>query len=328
MSDQTSVVVLGTGSIGMRHLRILADMPGVHATAVPTRPERTSELRAKGIAALERIEQALAQRPTGVLIATDSGRHVADALQALAAGCHVLVEKPLATNGADAARITAAALGAQRRAHVASCLRFDPGLLWIRERVPQLGALRLADAECLSWLPDWRPGRDYRAGYAGRPGEGGVLLDLIHELDYTAWLLGPLELAGAVLANHGALGLPAGVEETAVLAARCGGRVPLSVRLSFARAPSSRVLRIDGERGSLRGDYVRRVATHDAPDGQSLERFEWLAPEPMYRAQLEAWVASLRGEPAEGLVSADEGARAVALCDAARALHAQGLGTR
>ena len=37
------------------------------------------------------------------------------------------------------------------------------------------------DIECLSWLPDWRPGRDILAGYSARENEGGVLLDLVHD---------------------------------------------------------------------------------------------------------------------------------------------------
>ncbi len=35
-----------------------------------------------------------------------------------------------------------------------------------------------------SWLPDWRPDRDYRESYSARLDEGGVLRDLVHEIDY------------------------------------------------------------------------------------------------------------------------------------------------
>src|SRR5262249_17829484 len=144
---------------------------GVSVVAVPVRPERVAALCAEGFDAVARLEEALARGLDGALIATDSGRHEIDALAALGAGCHVLVEKPLTPTRDGCLRILEAARAARRRVHVACNLRFDEGLRWIRDRVASLGRLRLADAECLSWLPAWRPGRAPLQGYAARSGE-------------------------------------------------------------------------------------------------------------------------------------------------------------
>jgi predicted dehydrogenase len=294
----TSIVILGTGSIGSRHLRVFRSIPGVRPIAVSTRPGRAAALRAEGYEARETLSEALAERPAGVLVATDTGRHEADAIASLAV-CDVLVEKPLAPRAEAGRAIAAAARAAGRRAHVACCLRFDAGLRWLRERLPALGSLYLADVECLSWLPSWRPGREVLALYAAREGEGGVLLDLVHEIDYSLWLFGPARRITARLENHGAVGLPPSVEETACLISEHADGLTVTTRLSYAvRAPSRR-LRVFGRAGTLEWDGVARQARRLDSTGAEAES------------------ASLRGEATE-LVDVETGALAVATCDAAR----------
>jgi len=315
------VAVVGTGSIGMRHLRILQALKDVAVVAVPARRERVDALRHDGFDAVPRIEEALERGLDGALIATDNGRHERDAVAALTGGCHVLVEKPLAPTRAECARIVDAARAAQRRVHVACNLRFDDGLRWVRERLPSLGRLRLADAECLSWLPSWRPGRSSAESYSARPGEGGVLLDLIHEIDYAGWLLGPALRVTARLENRGVLALPAAVEETA-LAILEHAEVTLTLRLSYTVQPTSRTLRLFGEHGMLAWDLVARRARRCDCDGREIEAHQWSGPMPMYEAQARAWIATLRGAAAE-LVDGEEAMRAVAVCDAMRISSAQ-----
>jgi predicted dehydrogenase len=316
------VAVVGTGSIGMRHLRILHALQDVAVVAVPARPERVEALRAEGFDAVASVDEAFERPLGGALIATDSGRHERDAIGALAAGCHVLVEKPLAPTRAGCVRILDAARAAQRRVHVACNLRFDDGLRWVHARLPSIGTLRLADAECLSWLPSWRTDRPPTEGYAARPGEGGVLLDLIHEIDYAGWLLGPARRVMARLENSGVLGLPDAVEETA-LAIVEHAEVALTLRLSYVVQPTSRKLRLFGAKGALEWDLVSRSARRCDVDGRELEAFTWRGPMPMYEAQARAWVGSLSGA-ADGLVDGDEATRAVSVCDAMRVSSAHG----
>lgn len=315
------IVVHGSGSIGIRHARALRELAGVEVIVSPVRSERLLELTGEGFRA-EPIESALARRPNGVVVATDTGRHTEDALRAIAAGSAVLVEKPLAPNRAAAEMIVREASAAGRDVHVACCLRFDTGLGWIRERLPALGHLRAADAECMSWLPAWRPGRDHREGYAARRNEGGVLLDLVHEIDYSAWLLGRHRRVSALL-RSGVLGLAPGVEETAFLIGVHDDELPMTLRLSYAVQPSTRRLRIWGEHGLLEWDYVGRMARRVDVDGRETDRLSF-DTSTLYSRQAEAWVRSLRKEPVSELVTAREGLLAVAVCDAARAAASSG----
>ena len=74
--------------------------------------------------------------------------------------------------------------------YVACPLRYHPVLAYVKEHVP-LQQVISARAICSSYLPDWRPGQDYRQCYsAHRDMGGGVGIDLIHEWDYLVHLFG------------------------------------------------------------------------------------------------------------------------------------------
>lgn len=306
------VAVFGTGSIGMRHLKLLRSIEGIVPLAVPARAGRLAELRSQGFEAAT-IEEAARTRLLGAIIATDTGRHVEDALRV--SSSPLLVEKPIAPSVESATVLDPLA----SRIHVACVLRFDEGLAWVSSRLPAIGPVQLADVECLSWLPSWRPGTDYTRGYGARPGEGGVLLDLIHEIDYCQWLFGPVRRLSARLENAGLLGLPPRVEETAVLTLEHQGGTVVSMRLSYAVRPTSRRLVVHGAKGRLQYDLVARHAQHLDVEGREVETFDAPGLESMYRAQAEAWLGHVRtGKADPRLTVFADGCRDVAVCDAAR----------
>ncbi len=68
-----------------------------------------------------------------------------------------------------------------------------PGLQKIEEWINQdkLGKIYSVQVDLGEYLPDWHPWEDYRQSYAARADQGGgVVLTLIHELDYLHWLFG------------------------------------------------------------------------------------------------------------------------------------------
>ena len=83
--SKRKVAVLGTGSIGMRHLRALADV-GASPIAVPIRASRRRELGETGFATADGIEDAVHRGATALIVATDTARHVSDASASIAAG--------------------------------------------------------------------------------------------------------------------------------------------------------------------------------------------------------------------------------------------------
>lgn len=74
--------------------------------------------------------------------------------------------------------------------YVACPLRYNPTLQYLKENIIRQDVIS-ARAISSSYLPDWRPGQDYRETYsAHRKMGGGVGIDLIHEWDYLIWLFG------------------------------------------------------------------------------------------------------------------------------------------
>jgi len=123
-----------------------------------------------------------------VSICTYTDTHVPLALAALAAGKHVLVEKPVAVTAAEARRLADAAARASVLCMPALCMRFWPGWPWVRDRIRDgaFGAVRSATFTRLVGPPRW--GLDF---YRNPERSGGALCDLhIHDADFIHWCFG------------------------------------------------------------------------------------------------------------------------------------------
>lgn len=131
-----------------------------------------------------------------VSICTHTDTHVDLATQALHAGKHVLVEKPVAltTDGVEALMNQAKAAG--RICMPAMCMRFWPGWSWLKQAIGsgRYGRVLSARFERLGAAPSWGGGF-----YANVERSGGALFDLhVHDVDFVHFLFGPPKSLHAV----------------------------------------------------------------------------------------------------------------------------------
>jgi predicted dehydrogenase len=172
-------LVIGYGSIGSRHARILTELGCRVAVTSSREVEFTPRYRTIAAAVKD-------FHPDYVVIASETARHGED-IRALANAEFkgmLLVEKPLLHRAEELPT------GGFRTVNVAYNLRFHPLLQRLRELVQREKVIS-AQAYVGQYLPQWRPGRDYRTGYsADSQAGGGVLRDLSHELDLLNWLFG------------------------------------------------------------------------------------------------------------------------------------------
>jgi predicted dehydrogenase len=149
----TRVAVVGYGYWGSKHVRVLNSIPDVDVTVVDGHPDRLTE--AAGQFPNARLAACLGDvldDVDAVLVATPPGSHAGIARQALEAGKHVLVEKPLTTSVEDAEMLVdlAAARGVQIM--VGHTFEYNPAVWKLRELVSSgdLGRILYIDTARLS----------------------------------------------------------------------------------------------------------------------------------------------------------------------------------
>ena len=319
------VVVRGSGSIGQRHARVFRQV-GAEVSLWPVRdraaqPDAVDD--ATGARLLDDVTGPAALRDAFVVVATDTSRHVADAVQALDAGAEkVLVEKPVASTEADAHLLHE---HPRRLAvWVAAPLRAHEGFRHVRRLVGRLREGGSAHVWSQSWLPDWRPGRDYRESYSARADEGGVLRDLVHEIDYGTVLFGPPRLIGASLLHDGPLDMDA--EQAATLLWTTAG-FDVTTRLDYITRPTSRGMVVHSPDGTVEWDVTRALVRHTTQAGEAMEQvFDHdLDRDIVMATQARAALDLLPSAPADERLARGapatlaDGIAAVRLCDEARA---------
>jgi predicted dehydrogenase len=315
-------LVVGTGSIGARHARNLIAM-GHEVSGWDERVESLDRARqaAPGLLAAAGLGPALASRPDAVLVCTSPASHVAVARQAVEAGSHVFIEKPIAHLSDEVPALLDSAKRAGRLVAVGFNLRFLPSLRRVKALLDagRIGRVYSARAFFGYYLPVWRAGRDYKQNYAvSAAAGGGALLDLIHDFDYPGWLFGE---AAEVSCMAGHLSTLAGdTEDLAEVTVRFASGALVQVHVDYLRRAYRRDLEIIGSNGVITWDYASRAVTVLGPEPDRVERLDGSDDGPnedMYVNELRHFVACLEGRE-ELSVDGWEALRSLRLVEAAK----------
>ncbi len=167
-----NIALFGVGRWGQNILRTLSSIPDCAATVVCDPSEKTADIVKSIAPSLAPVmyqdwEQALAEKKFDVaIIATPASTHTAIALQCLAQGISVFIEKPITLNVADAQAIATAAEKTGAKVFVGHIHLYNPAYHAIKSHLPSLGPLRYILCEGgnngpyrddMSALWDWAP---------------------------------------------------------------------------------------------------------------------------------------------------------------------------
>lgn len=114
---------------------------------------------------------------------------------------------------------------------------------------------------CGSYLPEWRPGKDFRSIYsANKEMGGGVHIDLIHEIDYLYWLFGPPQKALSFKSNKSSLNISAVDYANYLL---IYPEFSASIVLNYYRRDAKRSLEIVMEDGTVYANLLDNSVTYN-----------------------------------------------------------------
>ncbi len=279
--DSVGYLLVGAGAISHQHAEAIrathaARVAGV-CDADAARARSVGD--AWGVPWSTDLESALAWGAVdAAVICTPSGLHAQQALAALRAGKHVLIEKPIALSLADADEVVAAGRAHDLVVSTVSQRRFEPVIQEVRRVLASgvLGPVAYVEGTTL----DYRPQSYYASGaWRGtRALDGGALMNQgIHTVDLVRWLAGPIVRVAGQTAT---VAKEMEAEDTASAAVTfASGALGSLVATTSAYPGVPHDLRIHAERGyihlrdgAIAGwevDGVPRPSEPDDPAGQA-----------------------------------------------------------
>ena len=323
---KTRIAIAGAGTIGRVHLDAVMHNPALQLSALVDPAPSAAALAARaGVPLYASLDALLAKdRPDGIVLATPNALHLPQALQCMAAGLPLLLEKPIATTVAEAQALVHAAEQAGARVLMGHHRAHSPNMATAQAVVQsgQLGRLVAVMGSATFFKPDaYFSERPWRS----QPGGGPILLNLIHEVHNLRMLCGEV-VAVQAIASHAVRGLA--VEDTVSINLRFASGVLGSFMLSDTAAcarsweqtaqenPAYRSYAdedcyvITGTQGSLSVPSMRLKTYPQAQDRSWFKPFEQRVvgmqrADPIQR-QMAHFGAVVRGE-AQPLVSARDG---------------------
>ena len=326
---------VGLGGIGQRHLRNLRALRGadVEVHAYRVRRERQvvddalqvvpgEDVEAKyDVAVHGELDAALARKPDIVFVTNPSSLHVDVTRRALAAGAHVLVEKPLSHSLTGVADLVRESHARRLVGYVAYQLRFHPGFVRTAAIVSQglVGRPLFAEAAVGEHLPSFHPYEDYRRMYASRRDlGGGVTLSQIHEIDLLIALLGRPERVFSLGGKLSSLEVDVDDVSSSLLEFRgAEGRVlPVRLHQDFVQRPGERRFVLVGDAGKLEWSLSGRSLRRWSADGDLCETHDYadLPRNQLFEAELSHFLGCVeRGDAPNVSLSSGAESLAVAL---------------
>jgi UDP-N-acetylglucosamine 3-dehydrogenase len=317
--------VVGLGTMGRNHVRVLADLPGVELVGAAD-PEARTRSAARSIPVFARLDELIELGIDMCVIASPTLTHTDIGLRLADAGVHTLIEKPLASSPENG-RLLAKAFGERG---LVGCVghieRYNPAISALRARLAQgeLGSVFQITTRRQGPFPQ-------------RIRDVGVVMDLAtHDIDLTHWVTGCRYRTVAAFTAH-----PAGrphEDLVAISGVLIDGTIA-SHLVNWLSSMKERIVTVTGERGcmtastlatelwfhrngSVTADGPRNPPFHGASEGD-LIRYA-MAKREALTAELENFRDAVGGKPAD-IVTLAQGVDTLEVAESVLAASRDGM---
>ena len=172
------ILIIGTGSIAKKHYNALINFSSINEIKFFTKRKNYNYKK------ISNNKEILDYNPDYIIICSETYKHFEDLkkINNLFSNKKILVEKPLFHENIKLN------FKIKNKIYVGYQLRYHPILKKFKKTIKNKN-ISFARAICNSYLPNWRPRRNYSKTYSAFSKKGGgVLLDLSHEIDYLLWI--------------------------------------------------------------------------------------------------------------------------------------------
>lgn len=244
-----NILIVGYGSIGKRHIKNLLNIPNIKIF-VFTKQKIISQ--DKRIIFYNNLDECLDAKPFIGFITNETAFHISIAIKLAKHGLNLFLEKPLSNSMKNVYVLEKLVQKNNLITQMGCHLRFHPCLQKIKQLIDKktLGKIISVQVENGSYLPDWHPDEDYRKSYAASENlGGGIVLTMIHEIDYLYWFFGNTSKIASITGKFSNLDLTS--EDYSASIMKFKNNVIAELHLDFFQRPEYRRCKIRGTKGTL-----------------------------------------------------------------------------
>ena len=304
------ILIVGCGSIGRRHMENVSSCADEVAACDLNDDNLNKATQNKNVKGFKDLSEALAWGANAVVVATPHITHIDIACKAVLSGAHVMIEKPISHVLDGVQELLDLAKENGKVVYTVCNMRFHPAITAIREYLPQIGKVLYARAQYGNYLPNMRADADYKKLYCAHKDQGGgVIMDVIHEIDYLRWLFGDAESVKCDAATLSDLDID--VEDYAHINLRHKNNVRCEIHMDYLKPYKRRGCEVVGDKGMLLWNSEGKNPEHCTVKHYDVAQDEWkdiyasdnLDANAAYEALMKEFIDGISGQKISDIIS-------------------------
>lgn len=253
------ICIIGLGSIAKRHITNLKEILKVDVSITVLRSGRGMEIESNILPMIDHLyydDAMLENHYDAVFITNPTGMHYNTLLRYKKLSDSFFIEKPIFVTG----RENIEPFWNDGNTYYVACpLRYTNVIQYLKKNI-DFSIVYSMRCISSSYLPEWRPGTDYRESYSAHKSMGGgVSVDLIHEWDYIHYLIGaPIEVK-SIIQKKSELEIDS--DDIAVYVAAYKDKV-VEVHLDYFGREPVRKIELFGKNDTIVADLIHQRITY------------------------------------------------------------------